>query len=77
MNEQKIPAAVSIAAQITALPTLPTTELWALWDRYYPRLPESPNRNYLESRIAYRLQEEAFGGLSVKQRPIFSSFSSR
>ena len=43
MNEQKISAAVSVAAQIAALPALPTTELWTLWDRYYPRRPENPN----------------------------------
>ena len=60
------PANLSVAAQVAALPTLPTTELWALWDRYFPRRPENPNRNYLESRVAYKLQEQAFGGLSVE-----------
>jgi hypothetical protein len=58
----------SVAAQVAALPSLPTKELWALWDRYHPRRPENPNRNYLESRIAYKLQEEAFGGLSADTR---------
>ncbi|MEI7538880.1 MAG: DUF2924 domain-containing protein [Comamonadaceae bacterium] len=59
------PATLSVAAQVAALPTLPTPELWALWDRYFPRRPENPNRNYLESRVAYKLQEQAFGGLCV------------
>ncbi len=77
MNEQKIPAAVSIAAQIAALSTLPTTELWTLWDRYYPRRPENPNRSYLESRIAYKLQEEAFGGLSPDTRLRLSNIGIR
>ena len=58
----------SVAAQVAALPTLSTTELWVLWDRYFPRRPAHPNRHYLESRIAYKLQEEAFGGLSSETR---------
>lgn len=58
----------SVAAQVAALPTLPIKELWALWDRFFQRRPEGPNRNYLESRVAYKLQEEAFGGLSPDTR---------
>ena len=58
-------ATLSVAAQVAALPSLPTPELWALWDRYFPRRPENPNRNYLESRVAYKIQEQVFGGLSV------------
>lgn len=54
----------SVAAQVAALPCLPIKELWVLWDRYFARRPENPNRDYLESRVAYKLQEEAFGGLS-------------
>ncbi len=66
MNEKQ----VSVAAQIANLACRPMSELWALWDRYFPTRPEYPNRTHVESRIAYKLQEEAFGGLSpvVKQR---------
>lgn len=59
MNE----TTTSVAAQVAALSSLPTPELWTLWDRFYKRRPDNPNRNYLESRIAYKLQEAAFGGL--------------
>ena len=59
-------ATLSVAAQVAALPSLPTPELWSLWDRYFPRRPENPNRSYLESRVAYKLQEQAFGGLSAE-----------
>lgn len=38
MNETK----TSVAAHVAALPTLPIKELWAIWDRYFPRRPESP-----------------------------------
>jgi DUF2924 family protein len=43
-------------------------ELWTLWDRYFERRPEYPNRTHVESRIAYKLQEEAFGGLAPETR---------
>ena len=58
----------SIAAQVAALPRLPMQELWVLWDRYFPRRPERPNRDFLASRIAYKLQEQAFGGLAAETR---------
>ena len=59
----------SVAAQVAGLPQLPMQELWALWDRFYPHRPHSKtNRDYLESRIAYKLQEEAYGGLSQETR---------
>jgi DNA invertase Pin-like site-specific DNA recombinase len=41
-------------------------DLWTLWDRYFKRRPDNPNRNYLQSRVAYKLQEQAFGGLPAE-----------
>ncbi len=51
-------------AQIAQLPHLPMEKLWALWDDLFARRPGHHQRTYLESRIAYRLQERAFGGLN-------------
>lgn len=53
----------SVAAQLAALPELPMPDLWALWDTHFPRRPAHPNRAYLEARIAYRIQEQAYGAL--------------
>jgi hypothetical protein len=53
-----------IAAQLAQLPTLPMENLWALWDDFFDRRPGNHHRTYLENRIAYKLQERAFGGLS-------------
>lgn len=58
----------SVAVQVAALPTLSMSELWALWDRHFSRRPAKTNRVYLESQIAYKLQEEAFGGLAPDTR---------
>ncbi len=64
MNDKQ----ASVAAQVAALPSLTMPEVWALWDRFFQRRPDKTNRVYLESRIAYKLQEEAFGGLDPDTR---------
>ncbi len=64
MNEKQ----ASVAARIAALSSLPIAELWPVWDRYFSSRPINPNRAFIESRIAYKLQEEAFGGLSHNTR---------
>ena len=64
MNEKQ----ASVAAQIAALSNLPIAELWPVWDRYFSSRPINPNRAFIESRIAYKMQEEAFGGLSNNTR---------
>jgi hypothetical protein len=64
MNERS----ASIAAQIADLGHLPMAELWVLWDRYFERRPDHPNRTHVESRVAYKLQEEVHGGLAPQTR---------
>ena len=73
MNEP----AFSVAARIAALATLPMADLWALWDRYFPRRPPHPNRSFVESRVAYKIQEEAFGGLSAETRRRLETIGAR
>ena len=58
----------TVTAQIAALPSLPMPDLWALWDRHYATRPRHSNREYLEGRIAYRLQEAAYGGVLASVR---------
>lgn len=60
----------TVARQIADLSQMSMAELWPIWDRYFPRRPDYPNRTHVESRIAYKLQEEVFGGLApeTKQR---------
>ena len=64
MNEKQ----ASVAARIAELACLPMSELWTVWDRYFPRRPDYPNRTHVESRLAYKLQEEAFGGLAPERK---------
>ena len=51
----------SLAGRITGLPILSMKELWSLWDKYFPRRPPHNNRAYVQSRVAYKIQEESLG----------------
>jgi hypothetical protein len=52
-----------IPARLAALKTAPTSELKAQWRDLFDSEPPPFNRRYLESRLAYRIQELAYGGL--------------
>ena len=62
------PTQGTVAAQLAALPSMPMAELWALWDEHFPRRPAHRNRSYVESRLAYRIQEKAYGALPTPIR---------
>jgi hypothetical protein len=68
MNEKQAPVAASVAASIAELSSLPIAKLWPIWDRHFASRPLNPNRAFIESRIAYRIQEDVFGGLAVNTR---------
>ncbi len=67
----------SVAAQIAELPSLPLKALWVLWDKHFHIRPKKSNREYLESRIAYKIQEAAYGGLSEETRQRLVNIGSR
>ena len=52
-----------IPARLVALKTTPTLELKKQWRDLFETEPPPFNRRYLESRLAYRIQELAYGGL--------------
>lgn len=52
-----------IPARLAALKTTPMSDLKAQWCDLYASEPPRYNRKYLESRLAYRIQELAYGGL--------------
>jgi hypothetical protein len=54
----------SVLAQLAALKTAPVAELKQKWRDLFEREPPPYNRRFLESRLAYRIQELAYGGLS-------------
>lgn len=53
----------TVLARLAALKIVSTPELRALWQKLFDREPPLYNRRFLESRLAYRIQELAYGGL--------------
>jgi hypothetical protein len=53
----------SVLARLAALKTAPTPALKDHWRQLFETEPPLYNRRYLESRLAYRIQELAYGGL--------------
>ena len=53
----------SVLAQLAALPEKTTPELRQLWRDLFDIEPPRYNRRFLESRLAYRIQELRYGGL--------------
>ncbi|WP_439365283.1 DUF2924 domain-containing protein [Bradyrhizobium sp. DASA03005] len=58
-------ASGGVLAQISALKTAPVGTLKARWRELFGSEPPPYNRRFLESRLAYRIQELAYGGLST------------
>jgi len=54
----------SVLAQLVALKGAPADLLKARWRELFDAEPPFYNRRFLESRLAYRIQELAYGGLS-------------
>ncbi len=53
----------SVLARVAALKVMPTPELRLQWQQLFDAPPPPYNRRFLESRLAYRIQELAYGGL--------------
>ena len=52
-----------VLARVLALKTTPIPDLKQLWRDLFGKEPPPYNRRFLENRLAYRLQELAYGGL--------------
>jgi hypothetical protein len=55
-----------IPARLAALKTMKTPELKEQWRDLFGTEPPPYNRRFLESRLAYRIQELGYGGLKPK-----------
>lgn len=53
----------TVLARLAALKTTPTPDLKRQWRELFDTEPPLYNRRFLESRLAYRIQELAYGGL--------------
>jgi hypothetical protein len=53
----------TVLARLSALKTTSTPDLKQQWRELFGKEPPPYNRRFLESRLAYRIQELAYGGL--------------
>jgi len=58
----------TVLKQVAELPHLATGVLKERWRVLYGSEPPAANRNYLVQRLAYRIQELAFGGLNEETK---------
>jgi len=54
-----------VLARIVALKSVPIDELKRNWRELFTTEPPAYNRRFLENRLAYRIQELAYGGLKA------------
>jgi hypothetical protein len=69
--------ASEISEKLHALSNMKMPELWALWDQFFVRRPARPNRTHLESRLGYKLQEQAYGALPTGTRDMLADYGAR
>lgn len=58
----------TVLARLAALKTTPIADLKKQWRDLYETEPPPYNRTFLETRLAYRIQELAYGGLKPQTR---------
>ena len=63
----KIPPA-QVLSRLAALQTTPIAQLKQQWRELFGKEPPPFNKAYIQSRLAYRIQELAFGGLKPETR---------
>ena len=76
-TEDALPMTNMVGSQLHSLSTLAMPEFWELWDKHFKDRPKHPHRKQLESRLAYRLQEIAYGGLDPKTRNLLEDIGER
>jgi hypothetical protein len=64
----------ALQREVLALHDMKMPELWKLWDHHFPRRPVHPNRKFMTSRLAYRLQELTFGSLPQSTRDMLANY---
>ena len=62
----------SVVMEIALLKTKSLAELQEMWKEYFIEPTVSQNKEFFISRIAYRIQELAYGGMSKEQQRLIA-----
>jgi hypothetical protein len=72
----KIPPA-QVLPRLAALPTTPIAQLKQQWREMFGKEPPPFNKAYIVSRLSYRIQELAYGGLKPETRARLEALGER
>jgi hypothetical protein len=64
---------MQVAMQVALLERQSLTQLQEMWQKYFDTPPISKNKEFYISRLAYRIQELAYGGLSSHQQQVIAN----
>lgn len=64
---------MQIAMQIALLERQTLPQLQGTWQKYFDTPPISQNKEFYISRLAYRIQELAYGGLTSHQQQLIAN----
>ena len=64
---------MQVAIQIALLEKQTLSQLQGMWQKYFNTPPISKNKEFYVSRLAYRIQELAYGGLSSHQQQLIAN----
>lgn len=64
---------MQIAMQIALLERQTLPQLQGMWQKYFNTPPISQNKEFYISRLAYRIQELAYGGLTSHQQQLIAN----
>ena len=67
---------IDVIKRVAALPGMTTGDLKAMWREYHETEPPPFKKAFLVKRLAYRLQELAYGGLSEETEERLEEFAS-
>src|ERR1700716_2315064 len=62
-SQRRLGVTDTVLTRVAALKTLPIPQLKQQWRDLFESEPPPYNRRFLEHRLAYRIQELAYGGL--------------
>ena len=64
---------MQLSMQIALLERRSISELQEIWKKYFDAPPTTYNKEFYISRIAHRIQELAYGGLSANQQKLIAN----
>ena len=66
---------LSVIKQVMALESMKTSELESIWGKFFDHKPEIASRQHMMAKLAYRIQELAYGSLDSETEGKIKAFA--